>query len=69
MVLISSYTTIITYLMITTTDTPGLEFIGSLSITSFFSLRVEIVIPSFRKGVVVTWIIVESLINLRLISI
>ena len=58
LVIIPSCTTIIISRIITTTDSSGLECIGSHSITSFPTLRVEMVVPSIRE-VVVTWLLLK----------
>ena len=52
-IIISFYTTIIIYRIITTTDGSGLESVASHSIASFYSVRVEIVVPSVRNVFIV----------------
>ena len=52
-IIISFCTTIIIYRIITTTDGSGLECISFHSIASFYSLKVEIVVPSDREVMIV----------------
>ena len=49
----SFYITIIISRIITTTDGSGLECISTHSIASFYSLGVEIVVPSVRKVLII----------------
>ena len=64
-IIIYSYTTIKISRIITILDISWLECIGSHSMSSFHSMRVEIVVLFIRKIVVVAWIIAETLINPR----